>query len=174
MLLEDLRESILRIAREVAAEEGVGVWDVALRRGPRGWQVQVILDRAEGYVNVEECARANGRVRARLTVERTLEGDFDLEVSSPGLARPLRGETDFARFRGCLAKVKARGNAGSEVLVGRIVNVTATAVELDTEAGRRAFGWDEVAEARLEPELPGFSAAAPRPKKGRTPRRRRR
>jgi ribosome maturation factor RimP len=167
LLLEDLREKVAAAAAAVAAARGVAVWDVSLKRGPKGWVVKVTLDRADGFVTVEDCARVNVRLRARLELENMLAGEFDLEVSSPGLERRLRGPADFERFRGMLARVKVKGGLTAEVVVGRIVGVGENAFELDTEEGRRAFDFASLAEARLEPELPGFDKGERAGKKAR-------
>ncbi len=167
MLLEDLREKVADIAAAVAAARGVDVWDLSLGRGPKGWVVKVILDRPEGFVGVDDCADVNVRLRARLELENALAGAFDLEVSSPGLDRRLRGPGDFERFRGMLARLKVKGGLRPEAVVGRIVGVGEGGLELDTESGRRRFAFDSVAEAKLEPELPGFEKSAPPKKKAR-------
>jgi ribosome maturation factor RimP len=156
LLLEDVREKVVELAAAVAAARGVDVWDASVKRGPRGWVIRVTLDRADGFVTVEDCAEVNLRLRARLELENTLAGEFDLEVTSPGLERKLRGPADFERFRGMLARVKIKGDLRPEVAVGRIVKVDERAVELDTEEGRRVCEFASIAEARIEPELPGF------------------
>jgi ribosome maturation factor RimP len=176
MLLEDVREKVAALAAAVAAEREVDVWDVSLKRGPKGWLIRVILDRPEGSVGVDDCADFNVRLRARLELENALAGAFDLEVSSPGLDRPLRGRRDFERFRGMLARLKVKLGPRPETVVGRIVGFDADAVVLDTDRGRRTFEFGSVAEARLEPELPGYEKgeAAGKKKTRNAPRPRRR
>ncbi len=167
MLLEDVREKVVELAAAVARARGVDVWDVSLNRGPKGWVVKVILDRVEGFVGVDDCADVNVRLRARLELENALVGVFDLEVSSPGLDRRLRGWRDFERFRGMLVRLKVKRGTRPEVVVGRIVRIDADGLELDSDEGRRTFEFGSVAEARLEPELPGFEKREPTRKKGR-------
>jgi ribosome maturation factor RimP len=164
-LAEELRERVEAAAAAVAASCGLALWEVTVKRGPRGWLVKVTLDRSDGFVGVGECAEVNVRLRARLELENVLAGEFDLEVSSPGLDRPLRTPAEFRRFRGMLARLQVKGALRPEVVVGRIVNVAQDFVELDVEAGRRRFPFRAVAEARLEPELPGFEKRASTRKK---------
>lgn len=166
-MLEDVREKVVELAAVVARARGVDVWDVSLNRGPKGWVVKVILDRVEGFVGVDDCADVNVRLRARLELENALVGVFDLEVSSPGLDRRLRGWRDFERFRGMLVRLKIKRGTRPEVVVGRIVRVDADGLELDSDEGCRTFEFGSVAEARLEPELPGFEKREPARKKGR-------
>jgi len=174
MLLEDLREKIQALAAAIAADAALTVDDVSLARGRRGWQIRVTLDRADGYVGVDECGVVNERLRVRLALENLLEGDFALEVSSPGLDRPLRAEGDFRRFRGFLARLTVRGGGvPGGVLEGRIIDVGGGSVVVDTGAGTVAVPLAELKEARLEPELPGFAKEKGNPKRERAARRRR-
>ena len=176
LLLEDVREKVVALAAAVAKARGVAVWDASVKRGPKGWVVKVVLDRVDGFVSVEDCAEVNVRLRSRFEIENTFAGEFDLEVSSPGLQRRLRGPADFERFRGMLARVKVKGELRPEVVVGRIVKVDERAVELDTEEGRRSCDFASIAEARLEPELPGFDKvkrAGKRAREKQRPRKRR-
>lgn len=159
MLLEEIRERIQTLAEEVAADVGLEVDDVAIARSRAGWQVRVVLDRVGGFVDVAACGAVNERLRARLELEKVMEGDFALEVSSPGLDRPLRSPADYERFRGFLARFKVRGGAGQGgcLLEGRIVGVGPDSLEVDAEDGRHDIPFDLIADARLEPELPGFT-----------------
>ncbi|MGD8718604.1 MAG: ribosome maturation factor [Candidatus Zixiibacteriota bacterium] len=167
VLAEDIREKVCGITASVVGALGLDVWDVALNRGPKSWIIQVVLDRPEGYVSLEDCSEVNVRLRARLELEDLPGGDFDLEVSSPGLNRRLRGPKDYYRFRGMLARFKIKKGMKPKVIIGRIVNVGEDTVELDAEDGRHEFDFAAVAEARLEPELPGFEKAAGPRKKNR-------
>jgi ribosome maturation factor RimP len=102
----------------VAKSYGLEIFDVQLRREPIGMVLRVVIDRpdtgaVEGPddgVGIEECQRVSQDLSALLDVEDEfgqleLEDSYTLEVSSPGLDRPLRHEADFRRFAGRLAKL---------------------------------------------------------------------
>ena len=102
---------IRAIAERVAASRGLNVWDIHSRREAVGHVVRVFIDRPgpaaapEESVSIEDCEQVNREISTILDVEDPLPFAYTLEVSSPGLDRPLRGEDDYRRFAGRLAKV---------------------------------------------------------------------
>jgi len=67
--------------------------------------LRVYIDHENG-IGVEDCARISQQISAILDVEEPIPQAYDLEVSSPGLNRPLFKASDYERFSGCLAKIK--------------------------------------------------------------------
>ena len=99
------------IAERVAASRGLAIWDIQSRRETYGHVVRVFIDRPgpaatpEESVSIEDCEQVNREMSTILDVEDPLPFTYTLEVSSPGLDRPLRGIDDYRRFTGRLAKV---------------------------------------------------------------------
>ena len=104
-------DQIRAIAARVAASRGLDVWDVQNRRETYGHVVRVFIDRPgpaatpEESVSIEDCELVNREMSAILDVEDPLPFAYTLEVSSPGLDRPLRNDDDYRRFSGRLAKI---------------------------------------------------------------------
>ena len=104
-------EHIREIAERVAKSHGLEVWDLVSRREAQGHVVRVFIDRPgpaatpEDSVSIEDCEQVNREIGTILDVEDPLPFAYTLEVSSPGLDRPLRGEHDYRRFAGRLAKI---------------------------------------------------------------------
>jgi ribosome maturation factor RimP len=104
-------ERIREAADRVVESHGLEVFDVQLRRESTGWVVRVFIDRPgpsgtpEDSVGVEDCAAVSRELSTILDVEEPLDRAYTLEVSSPGLDRPLRGARDFERFTGRAAKI---------------------------------------------------------------------
>jgi ribosome maturation factor RimP len=107
----DALARIREVAARVAAAHGLDLFDVALTRESQGWIVRVTIDRPgpaatpEDSVSIEDCSTVSRELSAILDVEDPLDRAYTLEVSSPGLDRPLRGEADFRRFAGRMASV---------------------------------------------------------------------
>ena len=112
--LDRLREAAARIA----GSYGLEIFDVQYRREANGWVLRVIIDRPEPRadadtgteaVGILDCQRVSQDLSALVDVDDALTAGltqaYTLEVSSPGLDRPLRGEADFRRFAGRLAKI---------------------------------------------------------------------
>src|SRR5262250_150674 len=99
-------ERVREIASRVAADRGLEVFDVQFRREAPGMVLRVQIDRpgpaasAEESVSVDDCAHVSRDLSAILDVEDVVPTAYTLEVSSPGLDRPLRTARDFERFAG--------------------------------------------------------------------------
>lgn len=72
-------------------------------------RVQVMAERADGSMTVEDCASLSQALSAVLDVEDPIHGEYTLEVSSPGIDRPLTSLEDFARFAGRAARAELKG-----------------------------------------------------------------
>jgi ribosome maturation factor RimP len=160
------RESALGAVRAhidgVAESHGFEVFDLSFRREAPGWVLRVMLDRTIGEVTIEDCQTISRDLSAWLDVEdaeigSALGDSYTLEVSSAGLDRPLRldrGEADFRRFEGRLAKVVTREPVdGQSAFAGRLAGVDAGHV-LMTE-GRRTHRVPlaSISRARLDVEF---------------------
>lgn len=141
---------IRQAAERVARSYGLEIFDVQLRRESIGNVLRVIIDRPdrgvveapEDAVGIEDCQRVSHDLSAILDVEESELGEtalaqqYTLEVSSPGLDRPLRHEADYRRFAGRLAKVvTTEPLAGQSAFAGRLRGVEDGHVLL--EEGRR-------------------------------------
>ena len=131
---------------------GMGYELVDTQVSQRGRLVRVFLDKAGG-VTLDDCADVSRQLSRVLTVEGI---DYDrLEVSSPGLDRPLRGERDFARFAGREVDVRMRlpDERGRRHYVGRVRGVGAGVVTLEVEGQAVALQLDAMERARLVPDV---------------------
>ena len=134
------------------AVEAAGYRLVRLRlMGGKRKTLQVMAERADGTMNVDDCAQLSRSLSAFLDREDPLEGEYVLEVSSPGIDRPLTRLTDFARWAGHEAKIelKAPDAAGRKRFKGRLLGLDGTDIVLETEGARLAFALGNVAEAKL-------------------------
>lgn len=149
-------DRIRTAAARIAASGGLEIFDLQFRRESIGWVLRVVLDRPEGDpehdgspkpgagnlegVTIDDCRRVSQDLSVWLDVDdeanEALGQKYTLEVSSPGLDRPLRGEADFRRFRGRLVKLVTREPIERQSsFAGRIAGVEDGAVLI--EQGRR-------------------------------------
>ena len=169
--LEELRDAAARVVES----HGLELFDLQFRRESTGWVLRVIIDRHgptdealrarvdasaphEEPVGIEDCQRVSHDLGTLLDVEEgfggLLDREYTLEVSSPGLDRPLRGEADYRRFEGRLAKVVTEAPVdGQTSFAGRLSGVE-DGVVLLTE-GRRVHRVPiaGIRRARLEVEF---------------------
>jgi ribosome maturation factor RimP len=130
---------------------GMGYEMVDVDFSPSGRLVRVFIDKPGG-VDVEDCAQVSNHLTHLFAVEAI---DYErLEVSSPGLDRPLKKEADFARFDGQEAKLKLREPIGSaRRLTGVLRGVDAGVVRLETPEGTHAIPLANIDKARLVPKI---------------------
>jgi ribosome maturation factor RimP len=132
-------EHVRAIAERVASARGLEVWDIQSRREGPGHVVRIFIDRPgpaatpEESVSIEDCEQVNREVSTILDVEDPLPFAYTLEVSSPGLDRPLRRPDDYQRFAGRLAKIVVSQPVDNQkAFEGRLRGLESDAVEGDT------------------------------------------
>jgi ribosome maturation factor RimP len=130
---------------------GLGYELVDLELANGGRLMRLFIDKAGG-VNVEDCAMVSNHLTRLLVVESV---DYDrLEVSSPGLDRPLKRPQDFARFVGERAQVKVRLPLnGRRRFVGKLQNVGEVGIELEVDGELVSIGFSDIDKARLVPNI---------------------
>ena len=136
------------LARTVPA---LGYELVDVEWSPRSRLLRVYIDKPEG-VDVEDCARLSNHLTRLFAVE---EIDFErLEVSSPGLDRPLTKLADYTRFAGEEAELRLRAPAeGKRKVKGVLRGVEGDAVLVDTGAATQAVPFADIGRARLVPRI---------------------
>lgn len=139
----------------MATSHGVEIFDVQFRREGPGMVLRIQIDRpwqegweegsdkgsaasAEESVTIEDCASVSRDLSAILDVEDLVPSAYTLEVSSPGLDRPLRRPADYGRFCGRRAKLVMREKVDGQMFFkGRLGGIEGTDVLVDTDDGRR-------------------------------------
>lgn len=133
------------------AVNGLGYELVDIEMSPRARLLRVFIDIERG-VNVDDCATVSSHLQRVFEVENV---DYDrLEVSSPGLDRPLKKQADFERFAGQDVQIRVRIPVGNQRnFAGVLEGVRDGAVVVRTEKGEFAFPLDQVDKARLVPKF---------------------
>ena len=99
-------EQLEKLVAPILDDLGLELVDLVYQRENRGWVLRFFIDRQEGGVTLDDCAEASREISAILDVEEVIDTAYNLEVSSPGLDRPLKKASDFERFAGQQVKVK--------------------------------------------------------------------
>jgi ribosome maturation factor RimP len=157
-------ERAARVAEPLVQSEGLELVDVEYVREPGGWILRLYIDRPgrdpmakEGGVGLEECVQVSHAVETALDVEEVVDHAFSLEVSSPGVNRPLRKPDHFRRVLGKRVKVKTYGPVGvpgRKSFTGMLQNVADDGVTVQVEGGP-AFHipFRDIAKAHLDFEF---------------------
>ena len=119
-----------------------------------GWILRLFIDNAAHNVGIEDCEKATRAVNTAFDVEDFIPQEYHLEVSSPGLSRPLRKPQHFERVVGQLIHVKTFGplfEPPRKNFTGKLSNVTPDGVTVDVEgAGPFTIAFKDIAKANLE------------------------
>jgi ribosome maturation factor RimP len=174
--LTQLIDRIRDVAERVARSYNLEIFDVQFRRESAGWVLRIFLDvpsdgetvplepgptggsRAwdgDASVSILDCERVSREVSAILDVEETIDHKYILEVSSPGLDRPLKSAKDYRRFAGRLAKIVVSEPVdGQKHFEGRLQGLDGDGVVIETKPGKRQLiPLSLVTRARLEVEF---------------------
>lgn len=148
---EEILEKVRSIAAPLAAAEGMELVDVELG-GPGGRQtLRLFIDRAGG-VSLDDCSSISRAVSAALDVEDPIDGAYDLEVSSPGLDRPLRTPEHFEKFKGSKVRVKTYAPVGDrKTFVGILKGFSEGEVIVDVDGREFRVPHAQIAKANVEP-----------------------
>jgi len=152
------------IADRVARSQGLELFHLQLRRESIGWVLRIFIDRLmpsgagedarEESVTVADCAAISVDVSAILDAEVSFDYAYTLEVSSPGLDRPLRHLADFARFVGRQGRVVTSEPVdGLKFVSGRIAEIDGEIIVIAYGKTMRRVPTTAVARARLEVEI---------------------
>lgn len=150
----EIVDRVRSLAEPILADRGLELVDLEFRREGRGWTLRLYMDRAGG-VTLDDCQRVSQELGDHLDVADLIPYSYNLEVSSPGLDRPLTRDADFLRFAGKAARITtSEAIQGQRNFHGRLAGLADGEVLLDLADGRQArIPPGLIARARLEIEL---------------------
>jgi ribosome maturation factor RimP len=151
--LDPLLEEVRQAAQPILQSEGLELVDLEYRRETQGWVLRFYIDR-EGGVTVEDCAEVSGELGVLLEVRDLITNPYTLEVSSPGLTRPLKKPEDFNKFRNHLVKIKTfEPIGGRRNFKGMLLGLENEKVRLEIEGKPHEIPLKGIAKANLEIEF---------------------
>jgi len=151
-----LKDTLRDVAARVTSSRGFELVDIEVKRAPGGQLVRLFVDKPGG-IGLDDLQSVSEEVSAILDAEDPIESRYTLEVSSPGLDRPLKGAEDYRRFLGRLAKLSSYEPVeGRRHWAGRLLSVEdgAVSLALEKEGGTVArVPLAKIAHGRLEVEF---------------------
>jgi len=170
-------QTVVRAAAEpVLTSLGLELVDVEIVGSGRARTLRLTIDR-EGGIDLETIAEANGPVSDALDSVDAISGPYTLELSSPGVERPLRRPSDFRRFVGTTISVKSHDPVDdSRRHRGLLTEVDDSGIVVEVDGQHRRFSYDAIASARTvfewgpapKPKGPAKRVAKERPLKERS------
>lgn len=155
----DIYGKVTELVQPILDSLGLELVELEFKKVGRSFVLRLFIDKAGG-VTMDDCAEVSRELSLLLDVEDCIPGRYTLEVSSPGLDRPLKKESDFIRFQGRLAVVKTaellKDEKGSprKTFLGTLEGVEAGVLAIRLKEGPLALiPLDKIVEAHLEFEF---------------------
>jgi ribosome maturation factor RimP len=155
--MSGLADSVEQQIQRIVESEGLELVHVDYRRQGRGFLLRIDIDK-EGGVTVEDCSLISQQVSTWLDVEDPIPGEYELQVSSPGLDRRFYKPSDYEKFIGRLVRVKTSSAVrGLHVIVGKLKSFDGASVVVTDPVMKKDPDYeiplDVIKETRLEVEL---------------------
>lgn len=150
-----VQQKIHDLAGQAASECSYELVDLTLLGSGKRITLRVIIDK-EGGVTLNDCEIFSRRIEALLDVEGSIAGPYTLEVSSPGLDRPLKKLEDFKKNIGKLVRIITREKINNQnFFAGRLKRVNGSTISLSVIDGKEdvVIPFESISKAKLEIEL---------------------
>jgi len=141
---------VKELAIPILEREALELVDIEFKREVRGWVLRIYIDK-EGGVSLNDCTLVSQQLGDVLDVEDPIDTPYILEVSSPGLTRPLKGTKDYQRYIGRLVKIKTYKEIyGKKVFIGELSGLKEGIVNIKIDKKVYEIPYGLIASAHLE------------------------
>jgi len=152
-----LPERIEQEIEKIVTSEGMELVHIEFKRQGRSWLLRVDIDK-DGGVNLDDCQLVSQQVSTYLDVDDVVPGEYELQVSSPGLDRRFYRDSDYRKFIGRLVRVKtAKAIRGLHVIVGKLKDFDGSTIVVTDPAMKKDADYmiplADIKETRLEVEM---------------------
>ena len=138
------------ILEPIIAEKGLELVDLEFVKEGVNWYLRVYIDK-DGGVNIDDCEAVSRALEVKLDEKDPIEQAYILEVSSPGIDRPLKKDADFVKYQGEIIDVKLyKAQDGSKQYQGRLLGLEDGVLSIEEENGNVVkFEQKDIASVRL-------------------------
>ncbi len=151
--IQEVVDRVRELLQPILEEGGFELVDVEFVKEPVGWVLRIYADRPEGGITISDCQWISERIGTVLDVEDLIHHPYNLEVSSPGLDRPLKSRKDFERQKGVVVKIKTHEPMDNQRnFKGEVVSASETGVTIH-DVSRNAeveIPYENIKKARVD------------------------
>ena len=148
-------EQLWGLLEPVVTGMGYELVEIEFNPSARHGTLRLYIDHEDG-IQLEDCSDVSNQVSALLDVEDPIPGHYNLEISSPGMDRPLRSIRDYERFSGEIVKLKtAMAIDGRRNFKGRLLGVEGDEINIECDGQQFLLPLAAIEKARLVPEFGG-------------------
>ena len=150
---KSVAEEVLQLATPITESRGLELVDVEYNKEGENWILRVFIDK-EGGVSIKDCQEVSRDLESQLDTVEPIEKSYLLEVSSPGLDRPLKDKEDFERFAGQLIDVSTYAPVqGAKEFTGKLLGLEDDEIKIEVEGEKLAIPRSKVAKTKLAVEF---------------------
>ncbi|HWP49993.1 MAG TPA: ribosome maturation factor RimP [Candidatus Limnocylindrales bacterium] len=150
----EIINSVRTLVTPVVESEGMELVDIEFKKEGKIWYLRIFIDKPGG-VTLLDCEKVSREVEVLLDIEDIIDRSYTLEVSSPGLDRPLKTKEDYLRFQGKLVKIKTFSSInGQKVFSGYLQGMQDDKVRIRTKSNQEIeIPYENISKSRLEVEF---------------------
>lgn len=145
---DHIAAEVTKLVEPICTENALELVEVTFRQEHTGWVLRIIIYRKSG-ITVDDCVLVSREVSHLLDVEDLIPQKFNLEVSSPGLDRPLKSERDYIRNMGEKVSLAIEVNGDKLSVVGLIKDVDSGLIFVDVDGDVHSYPLEQIKKARL-------------------------
>ncbi|MBA4602082.1 ribosome maturation factor RimP [Thermoactinomyces mirandus] len=143
-------KTVQKVAQPIVEKEGLELVDIEYKKEGQNWFLRIFIDREEGGIDLDDCTRISEKLSEALDEADPIPGAYILEVSSPGVERPLKKEKDFRKAIGKNVYITTfEPIEGQKVFEGVLRHFDGTTLTVGEEEKSFEIPFDKVAKARL-------------------------
>lgn len=147
-MIQDLRSDIEKLVDPILNGEGYDLVEIKLSRFKKKFRLQIFVDSNNGVL-LDECARLSGLISTALEMTDFMRDGYLLEVSSPGLDRPLHSDRDFLRKVGMKVKVAVNDNGKDRTVQGTVIGIDDGKLILSSKSGRVEIALSDIRQGKI-------------------------
>lgn len=150
---ERVKETVTALAVPLLENQGMELVDIEYRQERAGWILRLFIDKEEG-ITLDDCGNVSRELSDLLEIKDPIPHPYHLEISSPGLNRPLKKEKDFQKFKGKKIKIKTVRPVGDrKTFLGILSEYKDNTIYLIQDNQTISIPYEEVTAANLQWEF---------------------
>lgn len=151
----NVKNAVENLVKPIVESEGMELVDVEYKKEGKSWYLKIFIDKNDG-VTLDDCQNISYQIEKLLDVEDIIPDSYTLEVSSPGIERPLKKNSDYSRFKNRLVKISLYSPINNKkIIVGKILDTADELISIEEVESKDMIKilFKDVAKAHLKSEF---------------------
>jgi len=151
--MNDIEEKLHKSLNEMLKSKDMRALNIDINKRSFGYNIQIIIDSSNG-ISLDDCSLVSKITNDVIKVDKIIEGEFNLEVSSPGINRELFSIEDFLAFKGSKVKIKLKKvRNDSKNIIGIIDNIIGNNVSINVDNKTTIIDFNDIKKANLRNDI---------------------